>query len=87
VIHLKHCAPRVLVVGDLMLDHYLWGTSDRVSPEAPVPVVEVRREIVTLGGAGNVVNNLLALGAQVLTAGVVGDDESGRDVLAMLREK
>lgn len=87
MIHLKHRAPRVLVVGDLMLDHYLWGASDRVSPEAPVPVVEVRREVVTLGGAGNVVNNLLALGAQVTAAGVVGDDASGRDVLAVLREK
>ncbi len=84
MIAFEHCTPRVLVVGDLMLDHYLWGTSERISPEAPVPVVDVRREIVSLGGAGNVMNNLLAMGAEVMAASVVGDDESGQEVLAML---
>lgn len=87
MIHLHHSSPRILVVGDLMLDHYLWGTSDRISPEAPVPVVDVRREMVSLGGAGNVMNNLLAMGAQVVAASVVGDDQSGREILAMLAEQ
>ena len=53
---------RVLVVGDLMLDEYLWGKAERISPEAPVQVVEVTREDVRLGGAGNVIKNLVALG-------------------------
>jgi len=66
-----------LVVGDLMLDEYLWGTVDRISPEAPVQVVEVNREDLRLGGAGNVVNNLLALGCRVAVASVVGGDENG----------
>ena len=56
-------ALRVLVAGDFMLDEYLWGRVERISPEAPVAVVEVERETRTLGGAGNVVNNLVALGA------------------------
>lgn len=66
-----------LVVGDLMLDEYLWGKVDRISPEAPVQVVEVTREDLRLGGAGNVVNNLLALGCRVAVASVVGEDENG----------
>ena len=61
-----------------MLDEYLWGKVERVSPEAPVAVVEVERETRTLGGAGNVVNNLVALGAQVEVLGLVGDDNPGR---------
>jgi len=56
---------RVLVIGDLMIDEYVWGNVERVSPEAPVQVVSVLRDSVTLGGSGNVVNNLVALGAQV----------------------
>ncbi len=67
-------ALRVLVAGDFMLDEYLWGRVERISPEAPVAVVEVERETLTLGGAGNVVNNLVALGAQVEVLGLVGDD-------------
>jgi D-beta-D-heptose 7-phosphate kinase/D-beta-D-heptose 1-phosphate adenosyltransferase len=65
---------RVLVAGDFMLDEYLWGRVERISPEAPVAVVDVERETRTLGGAGNVVNNLVALGAQVEVLGLVGDD-------------
>jgi len=68
---------RVLVAGDFMLDEYLWGKVERISPEAPVAVVEVERETRTLGGAGNVVNNLVALGAQVEVLGLVGDDNPG----------
>jgi D-beta-D-heptose 7-phosphate kinase/D-beta-D-heptose 1-phosphate adenosyltransferase len=69
---------RVLVAGDFMLDEYLWGKVERISPEAPVVVVEVERETHTLGGAGNVVNNLVALGAQVEVLGLVGEDNPGR---------
>lgn len=65
-------SPNILVVGDLMIDHYLWGQTQRISPEAPVPVVEVGRENSVLGGAGNVVNNLCALGAKVEVISVIG---------------
>jgi D-beta-D-heptose 7-phosphate kinase / D-beta-D-heptose 1-phosphate adenosyltransferase len=68
---------RVLVAGDFMLDEYIWGTVSRISPEAPVTVVEVERETAALGGAGNVVNNLAALGAQIEIIGLVGDDPPG----------
>ncbi len=68
---------RVLVAGDYMLDEYLWGRVERISPEAPVAVVEVERETRTPGGAGNVVNNLVALGAQVEVLGLVGEDNPG----------
>lgn len=67
----------VLVVGDLMLDEYIWGKVERISPEAPVQVVEVRREDLRLGGAGNVINNLVALGAMVTVVSVLGDDADG----------
>lgn len=72
---------RCLVVGDLMLDEYLWGKAERISPEAPVQVVDVLREELRLGGAGNVVNNLVALGVQVAVCSVVGDDENGWSLL------
>ncbi len=75
---------RVLVAGDLMLDHFVWGTVDRISPEAPVPVVQVREESRRLGGAANVAHNLRALGGQVLTCGVVGADAAGRQLRAEL---
>ena len=65
---------RLAVVGDLMLDRFIWGTVRRISPEAPVPVVEVERESQHLGGAGNVVANVVALGASAWPLGVVGDD-------------
>ena len=68
---------RVLVIGDLMLDEYLWGRAERISPEAPVQVVEVIREDLRLGGAGNVVHNLVALGASVSVCSVIGADENG----------
>ncbi|MBI5483717.1 MAG: bifunctional D-glycero-beta-D-manno-heptose-7-phosphate kinase/D-glycero-beta-D-manno-heptose 1-phosphate adenylyltransferase HldE [Deltaproteobacteria bacterium] len=72
---------RCLVVGDLMLDEYLWGKTERISPEAPVQVVDVLREELRLGGAGNVVNNLVALGVQVAVCSVIGDDDNGRALL------
>jgi D-beta-D-heptose 7-phosphate kinase/D-beta-D-heptose 1-phosphate adenosyltransferase len=68
---------RVLVLGDLMLDKYLWGNVGRISPEAPVPVVEVHRDTSCLGGAGNVCHNLQSLGAVPIPVGVVGDDPAG----------
>jgi D-beta-D-heptose 7-phosphate kinase/D-beta-D-heptose 1-phosphate adenosyltransferase len=77
-----HCAEiRCLVIGDLMLDEYLWGRAERISPEAPVQIVDVIREELRLGGAGNVVHNLAALGAQVSVCSVVGDDQNGRELL------
>ncbi len=76
----------VLVIGDLMLDEYLWGRVDRISPEAPVPVVAVEKESRTLGGAGNVINNLVAMGANVAAVGTVGTGRAGLDVLDKLRE-
>ncbi|WP_200763494.1 D-glycero-beta-D-manno-heptose-7-phosphate kinase [Nitrosophilus alvini] len=74
---LKKSKPKILVVGDLMIDHYLWGRCERISPEAPVQVVDIKNESLVLGGAGNVLNNLLAFGADVNVASVVGDDENG----------
>jgi rfaE bifunctional protein kinase chain/domain len=71
---------RVLVVGDIMLDKYVWGETDRVSEEAPVMIIDVKRQDDRLGGAGNVVNNLLNLGAQVSLAGVIGADFEGEIV-------
>ena len=68
---------RVLVIGDLMIDHYVWGEVDRISPEAPVQVVAVNSEEDTLGGCGNVANNIVALGGKVALAGVVGDGVDG----------
>ncbi len=64
----------IAVIGDFMIDHYLWGKSNRISPEAPVPVVEVIKEEDRLGGAGNVVNNLLSLGANVIISTVLGNE-------------
>lgn len=72
---------RILVLGDLMLDHYLWGRCDRISPEAPVPVVEVQRETSSLGGAGNVAANLVALGATPALVGVLGEDTRAQQLL------
>lgn len=77
---------RVLVVGDVMLDTYLWGQASRISPEAPVPVVRVGRESRALGGAANVATNVVALGAACSVAGVVGNDASGRELVAELEQ-
>src|ERR1700688_5271749 len=69
---------RIGVVGDLMLDRYLWGTASRLSPEAAVPVVDFVEQSECLGGAGNVAANLAALGARVEMFGAIGNDETGR---------
>jgi D-beta-D-heptose 7-phosphate kinase/D-beta-D-heptose 1-phosphate adenosyltransferase len=77
---------RLLVVGDVMLDEYLWGDVDRVSPEAPVPVVHVTRESFALGGAGNVVRNVVAMGAECVACAVIGDDRAGDRVVDLLKD-
>lgn len=76
---------KVLVVGDVMIDHYVWGGVSRISPEAPVPVVNVTRETMLLGAAANVVNNIHALGGQVDLCGVIGHDDAGRQLQHLLR--
>ncbi|MEA1892984.1 MAG: D-glycero-beta-D-manno-heptose-7-phosphate kinase [Campylobacterota bacterium] len=81
---LKKFSPKILVIGDLMIDHYLWGSCDRISPEAPVQVVDISKETTVLGGAGNVINNLVALGAVVSVSGVIGDDANGEELKNML---
>jgi D-glycero-beta-D-manno-heptose-7-phosphate kinase len=78
---------RIVVWGDLMLDRYLWGRVDRISPEAPVPVVEIERESFSLGGAGNVAANLRALGAEAALVSAVGQDPDGDQLLAALAER
>jgi len=78
--------PLILVIGDLMSDHYLWGKAERISPEAPVQVLDIERETEVPGGAGNVVTNLLALGAQVQVLSVVGTDAAGQRIAQMLTE-
>ncbi len=82
---LRHSKPNILVIGDLMIDHYLWGDCERISPEAPVQVVNVSKETAVLGGAGNVINNLHALGASVSVASVIGKDDIGKELLLMLK--
>ncbi len=79
--------PKILVVGDLMVDHYLYGECSRISPEAPVQVVDIQREESLLGGAGNVINNLLSLGCDVGVCSVVGMDESGEFIKKRLDER
>jgi rfaE bifunctional protein kinase chain/domain len=79
-------AARVLVVGDVMLDRYWHGAVERISPEAPVPVVKVTREEERIGAAANVAYNVVTLGAQASFLGVVGDDEPGHRLEALLRE-
>src|SRR5438046_1850722 len=73
-------ATRVLCLGDVMLDHYVYGDVARISPEAPIPVLHVARDTRTLGGAGNVLRNLEALGAAACFLSIVGDDDAGREV-------
>ena len=78
---------KILVVGDLMLDEFVWGKVSRISPEAPVPVVWVQSESVMPGGAANVANNIRSLGGQVAVVGVVGEDRWGVSLLADLASR
>src|SRR6267143_941623 len=82
----KFSRSRVLVIGDLMLDECLWGHIQRISPEAPVPILNLVRRGYALGGAGNVVRNLKTLGAQVIVLGAVGEDSTGRQIVRLLAE-
>jgi rfaE bifunctional protein kinase chain/domain len=77
---------RVLVIGDVILDEFMYGEAERISPEAPVPVVDVRRQSVHLGGAANVVRNLHALGAKAALCGVVGNDDAGNRIMRLLHD-
>ncbi len=78
----KFSSSQILVIGDLMIDEYLWGNVDRISPEAPIQVVDVKRENRTLGGAGNVIANLVSLGCKVDAAGVIGDDQEAEWIIS-----
>src|SRR4051812_3450986 len=78
---------RILVIGDVMLDHYIWGDATRISPEAPVPVVDIARDSYTAGGAANVALNIASLGARCTVAGFFGKDEAGEKLTAVLRDK
>ena len=77
----------VLVVGDVMVDHFIWGKVSRISPEAPVPVVDVQKDSVMLGGCANVLNTIYAMGGKVYVAGVIGADDIGKGLIGQLREK
>lgn len=77
----------VAVIGDIMLDHYLWGEVSRISPEAPVPVLEAQRDTYGLGGAGNVARNLRAIGARVTLLGTTGEDEPGDRIAGLLNDE
>jgi D-glycero-beta-D-manno-heptose-7-phosphate kinase len=77
----------VLVVGDIMVDHFIWGKVSRISPEAPVPVVDVQKDSILLGGCANVLNSIYAMGGKVYVAGVIGADGTGKRLLAELRER
>src|SRR6186997_2174863 len=77
---------KVVVLGDVMLDEFVWGDVTRISPEAPVPVVDIKRESAHLGGAANVLANLVALGADATVVGVVGNDSAGERLRNSLRE-
>ncbi len=82
----KFGSKKILVLGDLMLDRYVWGSVSRISPEAPVPVVDVSKETLLPGGAANVANNICALGGKVSLCGVTGRDEAGAILLNLLKE-
>jgi D-glycero-beta-D-manno-heptose-7-phosphate kinase len=80
----RFSSANILVVGDIIVDHFIWGTVSRISPEAPVPVVNVTHENLLLGGAANVLHNLYALGARATLCGVIGKDSIGDELLGLL---
>lgn len=82
----KFPSVNILVVGDIIVDHFIWGSVSRISPEAPVPVVNVTDETLLLGGSANVLHNLYALGAKASICGVIGDDAMGEHLLTLLDE-
>jgi len=78
--------PKLLVIGDLMIDHYLWGSCKRVSPEAPVQIINIEQESSSLGGAGNVVNNLKSLGAHVDVISIIGNCKNTNSLKQLLNK-
>ena len=78
---------KVVVVGDILMDEYVWGDVSRISPEAPVPVVEIKQETKMLGGAANVVNNIASLGGTPILCGVIGDDQTGREIVDTMQQE
>jgi D-beta-D-heptose 7-phosphate kinase/D-beta-D-heptose 1-phosphate adenosyltransferase len=78
--------PNILVIGDLMIDHYLWGSCDKISPEAPVQIVDVKKESLVLGGAGNVINNLRAMNSNVDVISVIGKDDVANELKTLLNQ-
>ena len=83
---LENTNTNILVIGDLMIDHYLWGKCERISPEAPVQIVNIEKESSVLGGAGNVINNLRALGSKVDVISVIGNDEVANELKLLLNK-
>ncbi len=77
----------VLVIGDVMVDHFIWGKVSRISPEAPVPVVEVQKDSILLGGCANVLNSIYAMGGKVYVTGVIGADDTGQGLVSELRSR
>src|ERR1044071_1834510 len=82
----KFSTRHLLVIGDLMLDRFIWGDVERISPEAPVPVLRVTGENFRMGGAANVMHNIRSLGGKVSACGVVGRDAAGRTLLQRLKQ-
>ncbi len=82
----KFSSANVLVIGDIIVDHFIWGSVSRISPEAPVPVVNVTDESLLLGGSANVLHNLYAMGAKATICGVIGNDHMGEQLLRLLGE-
>ncbi|MBU1011767.1 MAG: D-glycero-beta-D-manno-heptose-7-phosphate kinase [Bacteroidetes bacterium] len=78
---------KVIVVGDIMLDAYVWGKVDRISPEAPVPIVAIQKRMNRMGGAANVALNLRSLGAEPIICSVIGDDQTGEDLLTVINNE
>ena len=86
MIKFKDKSPKILVIGDLMIDHYFWGSCNRISPEAPVPVIKIDSDTSILGGAGNVINNLFALGASASIISVIGECNASNELKKLLSE-
>ena len=84
MIDLSGKSPNLLVIGDLMVDHYLWGSCRRISPEAPVQIINIAKETSNLGGAGNVINNLCELGTNVQIISIIGEDSNSIELTNLL---
>ena len=85
MIDFNNKSPKILVIRDIMIDNYLWGSCERVSPEAPVQIISIDQESVSLGGAGNVINNLVSLGAQPDIISIIGDNNTSDELINILK--